>query len=99
MDGSGADAGFVKRGGRVSKLVKTGGRMVDIAQNRLNLHNLTVKGGAKAESTHTWIRPCSKSIMRINSFIVVEFEAEISYYYYFFLIFNFFFIKIFCTFF
>ena len=31
---AGADAGFVKRGGRVSKFVKRGGRMADIARKR-----------------------------------------------------------------
>ena len=31
---TGADAGFVKRGGRVSKFVKRGSRMADIAQKR-----------------------------------------------------------------
>ena len=30
----GADAVFVKRGGRVSKFVKRGGRMADIARKR-----------------------------------------------------------------
>ena len=45
LDVAGADAGFVKRGGRVSKFVKRGGRMADIAQKRLNLHNLAVKRG------------------------------------------------------
>ena len=31
---AGADAGFVKRGGRVSKFVKRGDRMADIARKR-----------------------------------------------------------------
>ena len=37
LRGAGADAGFVKRGGRVSKFVKRGSRMVDIAQKRAEL--------------------------------------------------------------
>ena len=48
----GADAGFVKRGGRVSKFVKRGGWMADIARKGLNLHNLAVKRGGLG-----WIGP------------------------------------------
>ena len=52
---AGMDVGFVKRGGGVSTFGKRGGRVADMAQNGLNLHNFTVKRGAGAGTTHAWI--------------------------------------------
>ena len=52
---TGPEPGFAKRGGRVSKLREN---WLIWPQNRLNFHDLVVKGGGGAESAHTWIRPC-----------------------------------------
>ena len=50
----GPDSRFAKRGGRVTKLREN---WLIWPQNRLNLHDLVVKRGSRAESAHTWIRP------------------------------------------
>ena len=62
-----ADPGYVKRGGPDPKGGAGCWYNPKIAQNRLNLHDLSVKRGGGTDSDHTWIRPCVSLFFMLKS--------------------------------